>query len=234
MVTAMPVSGRILVVDDEPDLRASVCRLLADAGWESVEAGGSAEALAALAADSFAAVVLDVNLRAESGYELCRAIRGFSAIPILFLTARADDFDQALGLDLGGDDCLTKPFNPRILLARVAAAARRNAISVASPDARPIHRARNLSLDPLSRRVWVDEREIEMSRIEFDLLALFLNEPLRAFDRNTIIDRVWGEWFSDDHVIDVTIGRLRRKLAQAGADGLIETVRGVGYRLAAD
>jgi DNA-binding response OmpR family regulator len=225
-------AGRVLVVDDEPEVRDLLAELLGGAGWEVVAVATGREALAALDGGGFAAVTLDINLRDESGYDVCRSIRSVSDVPVIFLTARADDFDHVLGLELGADDYLTKPFSRRVLLARVAATVRRSRSPAAASH--EILRAGSLALDTVGRRCHVDGAEIPLSKTEFDLLAVFLSDPERAFDRHALIDRVWGEWYSDFHVIDVTIGRLRQKLAEAGAPDLIETIRGVGYRLATD
>lgn len=225
------MTGRVLIVDDEPEVREVLGELLAGAGWEPVAVATGREALAALDGGDFALVTLDINLGEESGYDVCRDIRAVSQVPIILLTARVDEFDHVLGLELGADDYLTKPFSRRILLAHVAAAVRRRQSPAA--DDSELLRARNVTLDLVGRRVRVGQAEVDLSKTEFDLLALFLGEPERAFDRHALIDRVWGEWYSDFHVIDVTIGRLRHKLAEAGAPDLIETIRGVGYRLAA-
>ena len=179
-------------------------------------------------------MILDVNLGSDSGYDVCRAIRAESAVPILFLTARSDEFEHILGLELGADDFLTKPFSPRVLVARLAAVMRRAGAGTGPPAGGGQLRARNVVVDPAGRRVQVDGAEVELSKTEFDLLATFMADPAKAFDRPTLLDRVWGDWYSDDHVVDVTMGRLRRKLADAGAPDLIDTLRGVGYRLAVD
>lgn len=220
----------VLVVEDEADIRELICVALARGGWATLEAAGPAEALALLASNELAAVTLDVKLAGESGYELCRTIRGRSSVPILFVTARADEFDHVLGLELGADDYITKPFSPAVLTARVAAAVRRGAHGRQTDD-RTV-RVGPIALDPIGRRVFVRDRQLELTKTEFDLLATFLAEPTTAFDRDTLLDRVWGDWYSGRDVVDVTVSRLRRKLTDAGADGFIETLRGVGYRLA--
>jgi DNA-binding response OmpR family regulator len=225
-------AGRLLVVDDEEELRELLTELLGGAGWEVVAVGSGGAALDALAVGGFDAATLDINLGDESGYELCRSIRAVSDLPILFLTARDDEFDHVLGLELGADDYLTKPFSRRVLLAHLASLARRRLAAPALEG--ELLRAGPVELDAIGRRCRVGGADVSLSKTEFDLLAVFLGEPARAFDRNALIDRVWGEWYSDFHVIDVTIGRLRQKLAEAGAPELIETLRGVGYRLAAD
>lgn len=225
----MGAAGRVLIVDDEPDVRDFLCAALSVSGWEPVAVGDGTAAMERIRAGGIAAVVLDVNLGAVSGYQVCREIRSISTVPILFLTARTDEFDHLLGLELGADDYLTKPVSPAMLGARLAAVLRRAATDA---DAAGPLRARSIALDPRSRRVTVSGTPLELSRTEYELLELFLAEPDRAFTREALLDRIWGDWHSDDHVIDVTMGRLRRKLDAVGEDGLIETVRGVGYRLA--
>ena len=222
--------GRVLVVDDEPEMRRMICAALRSQGWETLEAATMEEVMGALEADAPTAVTLDVNLRGESGYDVCRRIREMSDVPILFLTARSDEFDHVLGLELGADDFLTKPFSHRVLAARIAAVVRRRA------PARP---SGPLSIGPVTldlgaRRAHVGSRPVALTKNEFDLLAILLAEPHRAFTRRELLERIWGEWHSDDHVLDTTIGRLRAKLEHVGAGQAIETLRGVGYRLEPD
>lgn len=225
----MGPENRVLVVDDEPDVRDFLSAALAVSGWEPVAVADGAAAMERIRAGGIAAVILDVNLGAVSGYQVCREIRAISAVPILFLTARTDEFDHLLGLELGADDYLTKPVSPAMLGARLAAVLRRAATDAGA--AGDLH-LRTIVLDPRSRRVTAGGTPLELSRTEYELLELFLAEPDRAFTREALLARIWGDWHSDDHVIDVTMGRLRRKLDAVGEEGLIETVRGVGYRLA--
>lgn len=230
-VQERPGDGRtILVVDDEAEVRALIAATLRSDGWTVVEAADADEALAVVAAADLAAVTLDIALGRASGYDVCRAIRATSDVPVLFLTARAQEFDEVLGFELGADDYLVKPFSPRILSARVAAVVRRRAVE--GPAGHVLH-AGLLSLDERSRRTYAGEHEVVLTKTEFELLAALMRSPDRAFDRDTLLDRVWGDWYSDAHVVDVTVARLRRKLADAGLPTVIDTIRGVGYRLAA-
>lgn len=222
---------RVLIVEDEPEMRTLLAAALRAHGWEPQEAATGPEAVRAVEKDPPAAVTLDIALRGESGYDVCRAIREVSEVPIIFVTGRHDEFDQVLGLELGADDFIVKPVSPAVLAARVAAAVRR--ANAGHEEEGPPLRVGRLVVDRRSRRAQLDGRDLALTKIEFDLLAVFMTWPDRAFDRDALLDRVWGDWYSDGHVVDVTIGRLRRKLADAGADGLIDTVRGVGYRLAA-
>lgn len=224
----------VLVVDDEPDVRALVSAALAADGWVVAEAGNQEEAMAAVRARHPSAIVLDIGLGRESGYDVCRAVREVGAIPILFLTARQTEFDQVLAFELGADDYLGKPFSPRLLRARIAAIVRRaEERGTGTTGPADVHTWGRLVVDERSRRARVDDTELPLTKIEFDLLAVLVRAPERAFERDLLLDRVWGEWYSDAHVVDVTMGRLRHKLGAAGAEGIIETVRGVGYRLAA-
>lgn len=218
----------VLIVDDDPEIRHLISVSLRSQGWDTVEAATGAQALAALAAQEPAAITLDVSLRGESGYDICRRIRAVSSVPVVFVTARSDEFDQVLGLELGADDFLTKPFSPRVLGARLASVVRRAARGrrpeclVAGP----------VTVDLAARRVHVGETLVDLSKAGFDLLAAMLAEPARVLSRQELLERVWGGWHADDD-LTVLISRVRRKLAQAGAADFIETVHGIGYRLAA-
>ena len=224
-----PGGGRtVLVVDDEAEVRALIAATLRTDGWQVAEAATADAAIERAARGDLAAVTLDIGLGAASGYDVCRAIRTASDVPVLFLTARSQEFDEVLGFELGADDYLVKPFSPRVLAARVAAIVRRRATEAESGH---LLRAGDLTLDSRSRRARAGDREIDLTKTEFDLLAAFMRAPDRAFDRDTLLDRVWGDWYSDAHVVDVTVARLRRKLADAGLPEVIDTVRGVGYRL---
>ncbi len=225
-----PGSAPVLVVDDEPEIRALIRASLTQDGRDVVEAANGADALRIVRAGPIAAVILDLGLGAESGYDICRAIRERSAVPILILTARRAEFDEVLGLEMGADDYLTKPFSPRVLRARLAAIIRR--AETPASERTPSLVVGALELDERSRRARVGGQELPLTKTEFDLLAVLAGAPDRAFDRNALLDRVWGDWYSDGHVVDVTVGRLRRKLADAGLPDAVETVRGVGYRLA--
>jgi DNA-binding response OmpR family regulator len=224
-------SGLVLVVDDEPDLRMIIKVTLEREGWRTCEAADAASALECVSRQNPDAVTLDVNLGLESGYDVCRSIRSISSVPVIFLTARTDSFDHALGLELGADGFLTKPFNPRVLAAQVAAAVRRGRGSTARTT---LLRSQRLTVDLLARSVHVDGVSVNLSKTEFDLLCVLMESPGRVFEHGQLLTTVWGEWYSDNHVLEVTIGRLRRKLSTAGASTTIETVRGVGYRFSRD
>ena len=177
-------------------------------------------------------IVLDLMLPGLDGIEACRRIRQFSDAYIVMLTARADESDKLVGLSTGADDYVTKPFSPPELVARVRAMLRRpraGAVSVAS------RRFGELEIDPAAREVRVAGEPVELTKLEFDLLDVLSAEPRVAFSRGQLLERVWGPgWFGDDHVVDVHLANLRRKLGDdASAQRYVRTVRGVGYRIGA-
>ena len=177
------------MVDDEPAVRRMIAGGLRSQGWTVIEAGTGAEALAALERDRPDAVTLDVNLRGESGYDLCRRIRATSNVPIIFLTARSDEFDQVLGLEIGADDFLTKPFSHRVLAARLTAVLRRGV--AAAPDGQVAFGL--VTIDRAARRVTVGSTDVRLTRSEFDLLEAMLSEPRRVYTRDELLDRVRSE-----------------------------------------
>lgn len=226
MPMAPPPTGHVVVVDDEAEMRRLIAVSLATQGWETSEVATGGEALEILGRRDVAAVTLDVNLALESGYDVCRRIRAVSDVPILFLTARSDEFDHVLGLELGADDYVTKPFAPRVLAARVAAIVRRRALP-APPSALE---AGPVRIDLESRRATLGGNPLVLSKSEFDLLVVLMGDR-RAFSRAELLERIWSPWRADED-LTVLVSRVRRKLAEGGASDLIETVHGVGYRLA--
>jgi two-component system response regulator MprA len=221
----------LLVVDDEPAVRESLRRALALEGYEVALAGDGEEALARLAADDFEAVVLDVAMPRMDGVEACRRLRaGGDRTPVLMLTARDAIDDRVAGLDAGADDYLVKPFALRELIARLRALIRRS-----EPPAEPLLRFADLTMDRLTREVARGDRPIELSRTEFSLLELFLENPRLVLSRSQIFERVWGYDFGPtSNSLGVYVGYLRRKLEAGGEPRLVHTVRGVGYALRAE
>lgn len=171
-------------------------------------------------------VVLDVNLPGMDGVEACRRLRTFSDAYVVMLTGLGHETDRLIGLSVGADDYMTKPYSPRELIARIRALQRRPR----SPSrAAPVRRFGALQVDPAAREVTVGEEVVPLSRTEFDLLAALSAQPRVTLSRRQLIELVWGEsWFGDDHVIDVHISNLRRKLGDAG---YVRTIRGFGYRM---
>jgi DNA-binding response OmpR family regulator len=225
---------RALVVDDEPPLVQVVSGYLVREGFDVVTAGDGDAAVAAARDTRPDVIVLDLMLPGIDGMEACRRIRAFSDAYIIMLTAKSDEDDKLVGLSVGADDYLTKPFSPRELVARVRAMLRRPRTSAATPDAQ-VRRFGALEIDTAGREVRVDGRVVDLTRTEFDLLDALSAQPRVAFSRRQLLDHVWGgEWYGDDHVIDVHVGNLRRKLDDdATHPRYIRTVRGVGYRMGA-
>ena len=211
----------VLIVEDDPGIADVLEYALGAAGYRTLRTARGREAVARH--PEAACIVLDVGLPDIDGFEVCRQIRRFSEIPILFLTSRSEEIDRVVGLELGGDDYLAKPFSTRELLARIKAIMRRTETAKASFS------GSGLSIDSEKRTVAIDGRLIELSRREFDLLALLRGQPGRVFTREQILDSVWPDGGCvTDRTVDAHIKALRRAL---GDPALIQTVRGVGYRL---
>ena len=222
--------ARVLVVDDEVPLTRVVGSYLEREGFEVAVAHTGPAAVETARELDPVLIILDIMLPGFDGVEVCRQIRQFSDAYIIMLTARDEEVDKILGLSMGADDYLVKPFSPRELIARVRAMLRRPRAAVA-PEPGTLHTVGGLSLDPVSRTVRLDGREVELTRTEFDLLNALISRPRAALTRRQLIDSVWGQdWYGDDHVVDVHIGHLRIKLGDdAARPRLIRTVRGVGY-----
>ena len=224
--------SRILVVEDDADAAQVVSAYLTREGYAvEVAHDGAAGLQAALTAPP-ALVVLDWMLPGVAGPEFLTALRRAQRTPVIMLTARSEESDRIVGLELGADDYVVKPFSPRELVARVRAVLRRSqAREVAEADEAVEHRG--LRVDPLQRQASFAGREVELTTLEFDLLFALARAPGRVFTRNDRIARVWGPDFTGvDRVVDVHVSNLRQKLASVGADALLVTVRGVGYKVA--
>jgi two-component system alkaline phosphatase synthesis response regulator PhoP len=219
----------IIIVEDDEDIADSIRYNLDREGFRVRVAMTGEDALSLILNGPPSLVLLDLNLPGMSGFEICRRLRAESStatIPILMLTARADETDKVLGLNMGADDYITKPFSMRELVARVNAALRR---SEGSQIDRPVFDNGSLRIDPATFRVHYQEREVRMTRKEFALLSELARNQGRVLTRETLLDRVWGmNYFGDSRTLDVHIRRLRQKL---GEPALIETVTGIGYRL---
>jgi len=219
----------ILLVDDEPAIRESLAFALRRDGFEVEEATTLREARSL--ADGADLVILDLVLPDGSGLPFLRSLRERSDVPVIVLTSRDEETDRVVGLELGADDYVLKPFSPREVAARVRAVLRRASKSAQTED-KPI-RAGALSLDTSRRKAAIADRELGLSRTEFNLLALFLRSPGRVFERSQILESVWGsDVVVGDRTVDVHVMALRRKIEESGGDPrVLETVRGVGYRL---
>jgi DNA-binding response OmpR family regulator len=213
------------VIDDEEPIGALVRGYLEREGWSvSVVTDGDA-GLARAREDRPDVVVLDVMLPGLDGIEVCRRLRTFSDAYVVMLTARSEEVDLLVGLAIGADDYLTKPFSPRELVARIRAMLRRPRSAVTATVAA-------LDVDVARRQVRADDRPIELTRTEFDIVAMLAREPGVVVDRPSLLAGVWGPGFDDDHLVDVHVANLRRKLDDdPERPRFIETIRGVGYRL---
>jgi DNA-binding response OmpR family regulator len=219
--------GTILVVDDEPNIADLVDLYLAREGYRVLQAATGAGGLEAVNTHRPRLVVLDVGLPDMDGLEVCKRLRQTSQIPVIFLTARDGEVDRVLGLELGGDDYLTKPFSPAELVARVKAVLRR----VDGGPAPEVIQAGAATIDCGRREVRIDDQAVEFTTKEFELLRYLAERPGLALSRQQILDGVWGyDWFGDARTVDVHIAQVRKKLGDAAT---ITTVRGVGYRLEA-
>ncbi|MCI0584000.1 MAG: response regulator transcription factor [Chloroflexi bacterium] len=221
---------RILVVDDEAPIIELVRGYLEREGFEVATAMDGLAAVEAVRASAPDVVVLDVMLPGLDGIEVCRRIRTFSDAYVLMLTARGEEIDRIVGLTVGADDYLVKPFSPRELVARVRALLRRPR---GAGDGSTVGWPPGLELDEGRRIVRVDGGPVELTALEFDLLAVLARDPGIVVGRQVLLDRVWGaDYVADDHLVDVHIGNLRRKLGDdPRRPRFIETVRSVGYRL---
>jgi DNA-binding response OmpR family regulator len=218
---------RVLVVEDELPIVELVRGYLEREGWSVETVGDGAVAVERVRAERPDVVILDVMLPGLDGVEACRRMRTFSDAYIIMLTARAEEIDRIVGLSVGADDYLTKPFSPRELVARIRALLRRPR-AVAEP-ASPA----GLALDESRHEVRVDGRPVTLTATEFGILATLARDPGVVIGRAALLDHVWGpDYVGDDHLVDVHVANLRRKLGDdPAAPRFIETVRSVGYRL---
>jgi len=219
----------ILVVDDEANIRDLARMYLEKDGYRVDTVVNGRDALAYVKQTPPALMVLDLMLPEIDGWEVCRQVRDDSNLPILMLTARDDDIDKIVGLEMGADDYLTKPFNPRELVARVRAILRR-APSDKEADSEKVRRVGDVELNPSSREVWVKGKRIVLRTKEFDLLLTLMDHLNIVLSRDQLLDRVWGyEFYGRTRTVDVHVANVREKLADSTLS--IETVWGRGYKL---
>jgi two-component system OmpR family response regulator len=231
--------SRVLVVDDAEEIQKLVSLTLANNGFEVETANDGKEMMNAMKGREFDLVVLDLGLPGEDGFSLCRKLRAESNIPIVMLTGRADDTDRIVGLEMGADDYLVKPFNPRELLARVRAVLRRSGERVANvaEEREGVLRFEGWTLDQVRRKIHSpDGAEVELTAAEFDLLVVFAKRANRVLSRDQLLDFTERRNVSPfDRAVDVQLSRLRRKLEKDPRNpALIKTVRGVGYVFACE
>lgn len=225
---------RVLIVDDEPPIRSVVRGFLEREGMQVAEAGDGPAAVEQTRAFAPDVVVLDIMLPGFDGLEVLRRIRTFADPYVVMLTARAEEIDRIVGLTVGADDYLTKPFSPRELVARVQALLRRRrSAPLTHGDA--VLRHGDLVVDRSRREVTVGGQPVELTTLEFAILEALSRDPRVVLTRQQLFDTVWGvDFVGDDHVLEVHVGNLRRKLGDEPANPrYVETVRGVGYRLRA-
>jgi DNA-binding response OmpR family regulator len=223
---------RILLVDDEQPIQTLLSFPLQRDGYEVVQASDGREALTRFSEQQFDLVVLDVMLPRMDGLEVCRRLRARSSVPIIMLTAKSEEIDKVLGLELGADDYITKPFSMREFRSRVKAALRRAGMAQADEDAeRPVESG-GLRIDPAKRTVTRDGEGVATTFVEFEILNALARSPGRVFTRDMLLARVWGDSaYRDPRTIDVHIRHLREKIeADPKEPEYIFTVRGVGYR----
>jgi DNA-binding response OmpR family regulator len=225
---------RALIVEDSIEIQEVVTALLREEGFDVRAAPDGERALEMARAFQPDLVILDLSLPGMDGIQVCQQIRTFSEAYILMLTAKSDEVDKVVGLSVGADDYVTKPFSARELVARVRVLFRRSRAAGAGAGQVPAERVfGDLVIDSNAREVRVAAKPVDLTRIEFDLLDTLSASPRMAFSRRQLQEAVWGEeWYGDDHAIDVHVSNLRRKLEpEGGSSRYVRTVRGVGYRM---
>lgn len=221
------MNKQILIAEDEPRMRRLIKDYLSKENFSIVEASNGKEALDLFQSHKFDLLILDIMMPLLNGFDLCKAIRDISNIPIIILTARADDDDEVMGYDLGADDYITKPFSPKILVAKVKALLRRlDDLNITNAHID----INNLSINKTSHEVTINGEILSLSPKEYDLLIFLAENQNSVFSRDTLLDKVWGYDFDGDiRTVDTHIKRLREKLREYSS--LIITVRGSGYKL---
>lgn len=221
---------RVLIADDDPDIRALLRDYLRAEGYQTVEAKDGPAALEAFRNLSPDLVILDVMMPGADGMEVCRRIRESSSVPVMFLTGRDDEVDQLLGFGFGADDYVTKPFSPRAVMARIKALLRRAAPCAPAPAGRLVFG--DLELDPAAFTVHYAGKELNLTAKEFQLLHYFARHPERVLTKRQLVTGAWGEeYFGDDAALMVHLSHLRHKLGgDANTSSLLRTVRGIGYK----
>lgn len=222
---------KVLVIEDNKQIVTVLSRYLADTGYEVVAAYDGEKGLSIFKTQPVDFILLDIMLPSMDGFEICQIIRKTSTVPIIMITAKSEDADRILGLDVGADDYILKPFSPKEVLSRMKAILRR--ISFEKDNLQKTIQLGDIQLQLENRQAFHQSKEIKMTKKEFEILALFANYPNKVFSRDNILDAVWGyDYYGDSRTVDSHIKRLRSKIKQAGvADCQIETVWGEGYRL---
>lgn len=215
----------ILVVEDEPQLAAVICEYLKQADFDTAIIDNGLEVVDSIKKSSYSAVLLDIMLLGKDGMTLCKDIRGFSDVPIIMLTARVEEIDRILGLELGADDYICKPFSPREVVARVKAVLRRSAGS-------GLRSVSDIEIDEATYKAKINQQELELTAVEFQLLKKLLSEPGRIFSRDQLMDKIYHDHrIVSDRTIDSHIKKLRKKITSIDSHSeYIHSVYGVGYK----
>ncbi|MBW3573324.1 MAG: response regulator transcription factor [Actinobacteria bacterium] len=225
------MATRVLIVEDDPTVAEVVARYLLREGYQVEAVADGAVGLERALADPPDLVVLDLMLPTLGGLELCRRLRAVAPVPVIMLTARGEEADRIIGLELGADDYVAKPFSPRELTARVKAVLRRAAAPLVASEERGLLAAAGLELDEVAHEVRLHGALVALTAKEFDLLAHLMRHPRRAFRREELLEAIWGFRCGDTSTVTVHVRRLREKIeVDPSAPRLVRTVRGVGYR----
>ena len=231
-ITGLTMTKHILVADDDLHIREVISFALEKAGMQVTLAEDGRQALDQFRLHTVDLIVLDINMPEFDGLEVCREIRKSSDVPILFLSSRDDEIDRILGLEIGGDDYVTKPFSPRELVARINVILKRTHTTIKPEPTAPSLQHGKLSMYPEQHTAIWNGATISLTATEFAMLQLFVRQPNRVFSRDTIMNGAYNNIYISDRTIDSHIRHIRQKFTEAGCEALIETVHGVGYKLA--
>ena len=222
---------KILIVDDEENICELVRLYIEKDGFDSVIANDGGEAVAKFNTEKPDLILLDIMLPVKDGWQVCREIRSQSNVPIIMLTAKGETFDKVLGLELGADDYVVKPFEPKELIARIRAVLRRSAAVVQDNTSDDELRFDGLRINQSTYEVYIDDKKVEMPPKEFELLYFLAKNTNKVFTRDQLLDEIWGyEFFGDSRTVDVHIKRIREKLDGDDRAWALKTVWGVGYK----
>lgn len=226
------MSKRILVVDDEPNIREVICFALERAGMATTTARNGAEALRAVQREAPSLIVLDIGMPELDGLEVCRQLRRSSDVPVLFLSARDEEVDRIVGLEIGGDDYVTKPFSPRELVARVKAILKRSEGKAQGDSGEPVMKRGKIQLDRSGHAVTFDGAPVSLTGLEFAIVGALLARPAMVFSRDQLMEAAYGpRMHVADRTIDSHVRNIRAKFAAVGCAAIVTTVHGVGFKL---
>ena len=227
----MDTKQKILIVDDEENICELVRLYIEKDGFDALIAGNGNEAIAKFDSENPDLILLDIMLPGKDGWQVCREIRAKSNVPIIMLTAKGETFDKVLGLELGADDYVVKPFEPKELIARIRAVLRRSAAVDENPQNEDELTFDGLKINQSTYEVYIDDKKVEMPPKEFELLYFLAKNTNKVFTRDQLLDEIWGyEFFGDSRTVDVHIKRIREKLDGESRNWALKTVWGVGYK----